>query len=151
MLMRCYAERGAFRSFSELPPIRGRQAFRMLWHRNRSFELFFDPDDMTFRIPNLLPGVSASSALNKNFKAFVQSRSAKDLPLHRRIDSTRAQVSCRNRNGQISLTLKVCDADLAYGLQRLLHLVQETYLLFITEGIYFDYRVEQLGADPDWG
>ena len=40
------------------------------------------------------------------------------------------------------------DDDIDYALQRLLHLVQETYVLFLLEGIYLDYCIEQFGPPP---
>jgi hypothetical protein len=62
-----------------------------------------------------------------------------------------AALRCAHRRGAVSLTMAVKDDDYAYGLQRLIHLVHETYLIFLPKGIYQDYLVEQLGADVDIG
>jgi len=149
--MEDYARRGVFRGFHALPARNGVAAFRMLWHRDRVFDLIVDTKKKTLRIPVLLPAVPARSPLYKDFKAFVAGHHAASLPDHRRIEKTKARVRCAHRSSSVSLTITVRDGDYAYALQRLIHLVHETFLLFLTSGPYRDYMVEQLGADAEIG
>ena len=147
--MENYARRGVFRSFSSQPAPKGVAAFRMIWHRDRTFDLIVDTRKKTIRIPEVLPSVPA--AIYRDFKAFVESRHAATLPDHRRIDKSKAHVRSTNRRGTVSLRLVVKAGDYGYGLQRLIHLVHETYLIFLANGMYRDYMSEQLGVNFDIG
>ena len=150
-LMEDYARRGVFRGFHALPARNGVAAFRMIWHRDRVFDLIVDTKRKTLRIPVVLPAVPSRSPLYKDFKAFVESHHAASLPDHRRIEGTKARVRCANRRSSVCLTMTVRDDDYPYALQRLIHLVHETFLLFLTSGPYRDYMVEQLGAAAEIG
>jgi hypothetical protein len=47
--------------------------------------------------------------------------------------------------------MTVRDDDYGYALQRLIHFVNEMFLLFLTSGLYRDYLVDQLGAEAEVG
>lgn len=144
-----YAERGVFRGFSA-GPVQGRKAvFRMIWHRNRAFDLLVDLEAGTLRFPNLLPNVPADAAMYRELKAFVKARHADDLPEHRRIDTSKAHVRPYNRQGSVSLVLTMKDGDCQYGARKLIHLVHEIFLTFLTEGSCLEYMVETFDLDPD--
>jgi len=149
--MEDYARRGVFRGFHALPARKGVAAFRMIWHRDRVFDLIVDTEKKTLRIPVVLPAVPSRSPLYKDFKVFVESHHAASLPDHRRIERSKARVRCANRSSNVCLTMTVRDGDYDYALQRLIHLVHETFLLFLTSGPYRDYMVEQLGAEAEIG
>jgi len=144
-----YAERGVFRGFSPVQDRSEKTTYRILWHRDRVFDLVLDPKKATLRFSCVLPGVPPDSAMYKEFKAFVRSRQAEDIPEHRRIDKARAEVRPYNRTGDIALTLRVKDGDYDYGAQKLVHLVHEVYLGFLCDGRYRDYMIAHLGLDPD--
>lgn len=146
-----YAKRGVFRGLSRQRVGRGKAAFRLTWHRDRVFDLIVDTKRKIILIPLILAAVPPGSSLYQDFKAFVESTHASSLPDHRRIEKTKARVRCANRRGNVSLTVAVRDQDYGYALQRLIHLVHETFLIFLTSGPYRDYMVEQLGADADVG
>lgn len=144
-----YARRGVFRGFS-LQPARGASlAFRMTWHRDLVFDLIADAAKKTISLPMVLPRVPP--ALYADFKRFVAAHHDALLPAHRRTDPAKSRIRCANHRGRVALTMAVRDGDYEYALQRLIHLVHETFLIFLLDGDYRDYRVEQLGADPDWG
>jgi len=147
--MENYARRGVFRGFSRQSAPEGVAAFRMIWHRDRPFDLIVDTRKQTIFIPEVLPCVPPS--IYADFKTFVKSHHAADLPDHRRIDKSRAYVRSTNRRGTVSLRMVVKGCDYEYGLQRLIHLVHETYLIFLAKGMYRDYLSEQLGASFDLG
>jgi len=149
--MEDYARRGVFRGFHAPPARNGVAAFRMIWHRDRVFDLIVDTKRKTLRIPVVLPAVPSRSPLYKDFKEFVKSHHAASLPDHRRIERTKARVRCANRRSSVCLTMTVRDDDYQYALQRLIHLVHETFLLFLTSGPYRDYLVDQLGASAEIG
>ena len=144
-----YAQRGVFRGFSRQPTRDGVLNFKMTWHRDLVFDLVVDPGRRTISIPRVLPRVPAD--IYADFKKFVQAHHAESLPDHRRIEAAKVRVRCANHSGRVSLAMVVKDGDYEYALQRLVHLVHETFLIFLLNGAYRDYRVEQLGADPDLG
>jgi hypothetical protein len=144
-----YAKRGLFRAFSRAPSRAGKAVFKMLWHRERNFELIFDPVRHTLRIPVVLPEVPAGSSMYAEFEQFVAARFADDLPDHRRIDKSKASIECANRKGDVSLTLKVLDNDVEYATRKLINLVHEVFLVFLLDGRYYDYMVETFDLDPD--
>ena len=149
--MEDYAKRGVFRGLASKPSHNGVAAFRMIWHRDRVFELIVDTKKKIIRIPVVLPAVPARSPLYKDFKAFIASHQSTTLPAHRRIEKSKARVRCANLRGSVSITMTVRDEDYAYALQRLIHLVHETFLIFLPGGPYRDYMVEQLGAPAEIG
>jgi hypothetical protein len=149
--MEDYAKRGVFRGFNSKPARNGVAAFRVIWHRDQIFDVIVDAKRKTISIPVVLPKVAVRSALWRDFKAFVDSHHDKSLPDHRRTEKSRALLRCANRRGSVSLTVAVKDGDYEYALQRLIHLVHETYLVFLTGGPYRDYLAEVLGAEIDIG
>jgi len=144
-----YARRGVFRGFSRGQGSKRRVAFRLLWHRDRLFELILDLDRHTLRFPLVLPEVDPKSAMYQKFKEFVKSRQSDEMPEHRRVDIRKARVRSMNRSGSVSLTLEVKDGDYEYGARKLTHLVHEIFMGFLVDGPYYEYMVEHLGLNPD--
>ena len=144
-----YANRGVFRGFSG-GQLRGAKAiFTMLWHRDRSFELILDVRRNTMRFPVVLPEVPRGSSMYQEFKEFIESRHSEKLPEHRRIDRRKARVRSSNRGGDVSLTLTVEDRDYEYGARKFIHLVHEVYMVFLSDGRYYEYMVDKFDVDPD--
>ena len=148
-LLEGYATRGVFRGFSRGPSIKTRAGFKMMWHRDRFFELVLDVSKRTLRFPVVLPEVPVKSAMYREYQQFIKSRHSADLPAHRRIDSAKARVQCANRGGNVSVTLTVLDGDFEYGARRIVNVVHETFLAFLTDGPYYDYMVRVFDLDPD--
>ncbi len=146
--MQEYADRGVFRSFSKMPLRNGVATFRMVWFHRRPFELIVDTRKKKILVPVLLPRVPEN--LYTDFKGFLRSHQLPGLPDHRRIDKAKVILRCARRRGNASLTLSVRDEDFEYGLRRLIHLIHETFVIFLADGMYRDYAVAQLGADSDW-
>lgn len=119
-----YADRGIFRGFSEMKS----GQFRFVWMLHHPMELVVDTAKQTLRFKQLLPGVLAGSELNTELKSFVEGRHDRELPEHRRVDRRRAQVSCTNRKGFVSVSLKVKNNQYAYGVNRIVNLVHELFL-----------------------
>lgn len=144
-----YANRGVFRGFSRGPARAGKATYKMLWHRDRFFELVLDPVRNTMRFPVVLPEVPASSSMYREYKEFVESRFDKSLPEHRRIDPKKAVIKLSNRDGNVALTLTLKGGDYDYATRKLIHLVHETFMVFLYDGRYYDYLVDTFDLDPD--
>lgn len=119
----------------------------MIWHRDRPFNLTVDTRRGAIRCPLVLTQLPAGSAMYREFRAFLKACQSADRPEHRRIDNRKARVTCANRGGDVSLTMNIGDADYEYGIRKFIHLIQEIYLVFLSE--HFEYQVEAFGLDPD--
>ncbi|HEX4950615.1 MAG TPA: hypothetical protein VFZ34_28375 [Blastocatellia bacterium] len=141
-----YAQRGVFRGFSQ--EVRSTKAiFRLLWHRERVFELVFEPEKNTLRIASVLPNMGAE--MYRNLQEFINVRLTSDLPDHRRIDPRKVQIQPTRRSGNVALTLRILDGDDEYAVRKFIHLVHEIFLTFLLDGRYYDYMVENFDLDPD--
>ena len=144
-----YANRGVFRGFSRGESKKGKVRFKMLWHRDRVFELHFDVKRSQLRFKRMLPNVPSDSPMYAEFKKFVKARQSEGLPEHRRIDKGKAEIKPYNRGEFVSLSLVVKDGDYEYGARKIVHLVNEVFLDFLYGGMYYDYMVENFDLDPD--
>lgn len=144
-----YANRGVFRAFSRMPDRGGKAIFRMMWHRDRRFELVLDPAKGTLRFPLVLPEIPAKSSMYREFQGYIAARHSPGLPDHRRIHPERAQASPGNRAGSVSLTMTSRDGDYAYATRKLINLVHEVFLDFLNDGRYYGYMIEKFDLDPD--
>ena len=144
-----YARRRVFRGSTRERARQGKAAFKIMWHRDRVFDLILDPRTGTLRFPHLLPNMPANSKMYSELKLFIRARQEQTFLAHRGIDAKKARVHCRNRAGNVMVTLKVIDADYEYGTRKLIHLVQEILQAFLADGPYRDYVVEMFNLDPD--
>jgi hypothetical protein len=122
--LQAYADRGVFRGFSEVNAGR----FSFVWLYQHRMELIVDSTRRALRFKQLLPGVPKTSKMYGELQNFIRQRRDSELPEHRRIDDKRAEVSCSNRGGFVSITLKVKNNEYAYGVNRIVNLVHELFL-----------------------
>jgi hypothetical protein len=141
--LQSYADRGVFRGFSEAR--RGR--FSFVWLIRHQMELSLDTANQVLRFRQLLPGVPANSTMYAELKNFIRQRHDRRLPEHRRIDRRRAEVSCYNRAGYVSISLKVKNNQYAYGVNRIVNLAHELFLHL--RDAYPDYLVENFDAPQE--
>jgi hypothetical protein len=144
-----YAEQAVFRGFSAHPKRGGKATYKMVWHYDRPFELLLDVPKKTLSFPMLLPGVPVRSTMYRELRAFLRARQSGDLPEHRRVNPAKARITAANLRGAVSLTLIVKDGDFEYAARKLIQIAHEIFLVFLVDGPYFEYTVEQLGLDPD--
>jgi hypothetical protein len=144
-----YAQRGIFQAFSRQQQGRQRGEFRVLWHRNQLFQWNWDGGKRSLRIACVLPGVPAKSSMYRQFKAWLKQRQDPALPPHRQCDPEKLTLKTYNRGGEVALTMQLLDADTEYGVRKLVALVNEIYLEFLSSGLYFDWLVETFDLDPD--
>ncbi|MEO8029149.1 MAG: hypothetical protein ABI823_21895 [Bryobacteraceae bacterium] len=144
-----YAARAVFRGFSRGTSTATKAAFRMLWHRDRFFDLILDTKAGTLTMPLVLPDVPADSSMYREVQLWIKERHSKDLPDHRRIDPRKARLTCGNSRGSVSLKMTLKSKDYGYATRKLIHAVHEVFLAFLLEGPYYDYMVEAFDLDPD--
>lgn len=146
--MKIYAQRGVFRSFSQIRT-EGRQAeFRFYWLWDLPFRLSFDGKRKTLSFKKLLPGVLAGSELNTKLKAFIKSRCSNQQPEHRRLDPKRLSIRYSNLRGNISVTFLVVEDDYEYGVKKALNLINEIFVGFLN--VYFpEYMVKHFRRPED--
>lgn len=97
----------------------------------------------------VLPGIDSKSAMYRQLRAWLRDQQSGRLPAHRGLDPTRAKLSGYNRQGQLNLYLHSHDRDWPYATRRMVHLVNELYLDFLSDGRYYDWVVETFDLDPD--
>jgi hypothetical protein len=144
-VLETYAARGVFKGFSKT----GEDAWRMLWHRDRFFDLILNEEAGTLTFPEVLPGVPARSEMMKAYRAFVAAFAAESQPEHKRIDLSKTKLKCLAKGGSAGLEAKVVDGDWDYAVRKLIHVVHETYLVFLYDGAYYEYLIETFDLDPD--
>ena len=148
-LLEEYAGRGVFSGFSRHDGQRGSAEFHSRWHRDQLFQWAWNEARQTLRISCVLPAVPADSSMYREFKAWLASRQDDALPSHRRCDRDKVALKTYNRGGNVALTLHVLDGDVPYAVKKLVSLVNEIYLDFLSSGLYFDWLVATFELDPD--
>ena len=148
-LLEEFAERGIFGGFTRQDGRGANGAFRLRWHRDHLFEWVWNEARQTLRIGCVLPAVPADSPMYREFKAWLASRQDEALPAHRRCDRHKIALKTYNRSGDVALTLHVLDGDVDYAVTKLVSLVNEIYLDFLSSGLYFDWLVQTFALDPD--
>lgn len=143
-ILKEYAQKGVFRGFSAHP---SEPSFRLLWHRNQFFDLVFDAKTKTLRVPVVMPSVDAP--MYAHYKEFVKERCSEEEPEHRRIDRQKVRVRTAWKGGKVAVSMVAVDGDLEYALRKLIHLVHETYLVFLYDGRYYNYLIDTFDLDPD--
>jgi hypothetical protein len=143
--LQSYADRGIFRGFSPGAVRNGKATYKLVWFRNRSYEITVDTRKGVIRCPVVLP--QATPEICAKLKLFIQSRHTEEVPPLRRIDPAKARAICAIRGGNVSVTLTVNDDDYESATRRFVHLLHEIFLVFLQE--HFDYQVEAYDLDPD--
>jgi hypothetical protein len=148
-VLRTYAENGSFRSFSEGKLRVGKMPYRMVWHYNREYQLLLEIEASSLSFPGLLPGVRAGSAVHKDLRQFLKLFTSDEMPEHRRVDPNKGEILLIAKRGALTLGISIKNGEYEYCTRRLIHIVQEVFMVFLNDGPYYEYRIEQLGLDPD--
>jgi hypothetical protein len=145
--LREYLDRGIFSGFHEQRGRNGTVAFSFFWLTDRPFRLVCDGRRATLQLRDLLPHVPARSALDRDLRDLLHTRVDGDLPRHRMVDSKRAVVSLRNRQGSLSLVLTVKNNQYTYGVRKLLNLTNEIFVRLYDS--HQEYMWEQFNAPQE--
>lgn len=148
-ILESYARRGMFQTFSRRQQGSKHARFVARWHRDHCFEWIYDGARQRLRIACVLPSVAPNSSMHRDFKRWLKARQDDSLPDHRRCDKSKMQLKCVNRGGELSLTATLLDGDVDYGVRKLVALVNEIYLDFLSNGLYFEWMLETFNLDPD--
>ena len=146
-MLRQYADRGVFRGFSESTRSQGVQEFRFTWLTREPMRLRYDRTAASLTFVGLLPGVARASPLLADVLALVESRHARTLPAHRRLDKRRATVECSYRRGSLSLVLHAKGGNHAYAAQKGVNLVNEIFTLL--QASYPEYLWDTFGVPAE--
>jgi hypothetical protein len=144
-----YAQRGMFRGFAALPRTETQQTFNLLWHYNRQYPFVLNVVGKTVAFRGLLSGIPAGSTMAADLRNFLKPFSTAQVPAHRRVDANAGRLKTRIKDGALTLLIEVADTQYAYCTRKLVHLAHEIFMVFLWDGPYFEYRVENLGLDPD--
>jgi hypothetical protein len=144
-----YATRGAFRSFSEVPGPGRAAEFRFLWFRDVKFRVTYHPVTRTLTFIDLLPAVPARSEMDRHLRAFIESRSKKSVPEHRRVDLRKVGVSAINKKGAISVAFALKPKQIEYGTRKAVHLIHEVLMDFLNEPQYVQYNIDHFNLNPE--
>jgi hypothetical protein len=119
----------------------------MQWHKDRFYDLELDVSKRSLRFPIVLP--NAPKPMYEDFKRFVASRQSEETLEHRRIDPSKVRISCSLRNNNISILFIAKDGDFQYATEKLINLVHEVFLVFLRDGLYYEYMIETFEVDRD--
>ena len=147
-VLRGYADRGVFRGFVCHERSAQRHEYTFRWLTDASFRLIFDASEGSLTFRDLLPNVAYRSAMDKAFRVFLRERSSVELPEHRRIDPERVRLTCRNRKGNVSVSLAVLGNDYGYATKKAVSLVNEIFHGFL-RGPYYEYMVTQFNEPEE--
>lgn len=122
-----YAKRGIFHSYAERRGRGGRLEFHFVWLHDFPVTLICDLARQTLTLRDLFPEIPHRSEIDTDLRRFVQSRQDSGLPAPRRIDPRRVGLRCTNRDGKLSVELKVNDHHYRYAATKAVNLAQELY------------------------
>ena len=150
-LLRTYAERGVFTGYARLKHSDRAARYRIRWFYSRPMDVSLDRKRQSIALPDFLPSIDLEPALAPDLRAFL--RQMADLPEHRRLDETRAQLTLRRKGNALTLAVRSLDGDLEYACRKLVHIANEVLLVFLSSHAYDQYKIEGLGVDPEliWG
>lgn len=144
-----YAERGVFRSFSEIAAPAPHARFRFLWFRDVAFIVDYNPRTRTMVFVDLLPAVPPKSDMDRDLRLFIRGRSDKALPEHRRVDPRKVTVVCKNRGGRVSVSMTFGARHVEYGVKKAINLVHEILMDFLNDDRFTRYQVEHFNLNPE--
>lgn len=140
-VLQAYADRGVFRDFRADP---GAGDFGFVWIGHTPMRLQWKRASGTVMFRDLLPNMPARGAMYRELRDFLKSRTAADLPDHRRVDPAQFELLCQNRGGQVSMGLKLLGGAEEDAANKLLLVVHEVFLMMNDR--WLDYMHEEFGA-----
>jgi hypothetical protein len=148
-LIEAYVGRGVFGAAALPSGKAGRERYRIVWFRNQCMILDVDTRRARASMNGVLPSIEPRSELDRALRAWLRSRQAPDLPAHRRLDPARFQAGLRNTGGAVQLNVVSKNDDPTQAARRLLTLVHEIYLDFLSTPERYDWITEAFDIDPD--
>ena len=135
-----YADRGIFQNFSLAEQAgKGSVNYRFHWLAEMPFNLRLNVQKSEIEIKDVLPAVPFRSKMDKEFRSFLQQRSAESIPSHRRLDDQRFTFSCKNLRRNYRLVL-VFNPVMVAMLQKQRLTFFMKYLIFVMTFCLFQSR-----------
>jgi len=147
-ILKSYAERGVFRSFSQTAAADGVAEYRFFWLYNLPFRVIFDRKRSALSFRKLLPGVPVGSQIEAELKDFIRSLASEDRLEHRRVDRRRVQIAYVNKNDCVALTFLIAGGDYDYGVPKAINVVNEVFLTFMNVR-FPEYMIEKFKLPED--
>jgi len=145
--LRMYADRGVFKGFNVKDSQGRRPEFTFTWLTRRPMSLSYDSRTSRLIIGNLFPHVNPRSEMVADLRHLIVERSSSELPVHKRLDRRKAQLTCTVRRGRFAVQLAVRGSSHAYAVRHLLNLVNELHLRL--HEAYPEYLVAHFGVSPE--
>ncbi len=139
--LKVYADRGLFRNFGEEKGKDGKIKFAFLLFDDNPVNLEFTEKNHTLVIRNMLKQVPADMYID--LQDFLKKLYHSNLPPHRRIDRSSADVHFVKRGGNVSLVFKVKRNRYQYGVQQLINLAG--WIRFHLQKWHSKYLYEVMG------
>jgi hypothetical protein len=147
--LRSYARRGVFREFSANVVSAQRVDFRFVWLTTRPLHAQFDARSSVLKLIDLLPGVERRSPMDRALRDFLKARFSPLLPAHRRLSSSLIRrLNCSNRNGRVSIGLRLNRRRPGEGARQAVLLISEIFQGFLA-GPYHEYMVVNFDIRED--
>ncbi len=142
-----YADRRVFTGFGELERRGGVVAFAFVWLHHRRFVLEFNANTGKLRLRGCLPRLEPKSRMTKGVRTFLEGRSERSLPAHRRVDPGRAELRLAIAKGDGTLEMTVHRNQYKYAVGKLINVVHE---LFLYINVHFpEYLHEHFGLPEE--
>jgi hypothetical protein len=87
--------------------------------------------------------------MHKELRQFLKLFTSEEMPEHRRVDPGKGELLLIAKRGALTLGISIKNGEYEYCTRRLIHIVQEVFMVFLNDGPYYEYRIEHLGLDPD--
>ena len=146
-ILRSYADKGVFRGYARLGHTDSVAHYRIRWFYSRRIDVSLDRKRQMIALPGFLPSIDVEPHLARDLRAFL--RPFSDMPEHRGLDETRAQLRLRRKGTTLALAIRSLDGDLDYACRKLVHIANEVILVFLSASAYDQYKIQGLGVDPE--
>jgi hypothetical protein len=146
-----YAQKGVLKGYARLTHTPAVARYRIRWFYHQAIDVTLDRKRRVISLIGFLPAVDVEPALTRNLRLFLK-RFA-DMPEHRRVDETKAELTLRRKGNALTLSIRSLDGDLDYACRKLIHIANEVLLVFLGAPLSDNYKEEGLGVDPEalWG
>jgi hypothetical protein len=147
-VLRGYADRGIFQNFGILRQTAARTEYTFRWLVPTPFLLVHDRLRQILIFRNLLPGIPARSGMYRHLKEFLDKKTSKETPEHRRVDPRKSPILIINRGGRVSLGVEIRNRHEEYAARKAIQLMNEIFNGFLT-GPYYDYMVSHFSLPEE--
>jgi hypothetical protein len=135
-----YAQRGVFSGFGQADRPGGKTVFSFIWLHDRHMELTLEAAKEALQFDRILPGVKAGTPFAVDLKRLIARLSSDEVPDYRRVDPTRAVLTCSNRQDHLSVRIAVKTNDYEYAVNRMVNVAHELFVYLRSD--WPEYLVE---------